>query len=98
MRNRAERRRFDEKKAMRKYRLYRSIYPSNREWADYLKNIGLNIYSKGKIHCSCPMCSGKAKYRGSSIPDKRKIASMKEDLEENDMPENLIKDRYERGW
>jgi len=28
---------------------------------------------KGKIHCSCRMCSGKTKYRGASLADRRKI-------------------------
>ena len=33
-------------------------------------------YSKGKIHCSCDMCSGKTKIRGFSRADMRKQDSM----------------------
>ena len=33
-------------------------------------------YSKGKIHCSCHMCSGKTKVRGLSISDMRKRDNM----------------------
>lgn len=33
-------------------------------------------YSKGKIHCSCPMCSTKTRRDGHKISDKRKLISM----------------------
>lgn len=33
-------------------------------------------YSKGKIHCSCPMCSTKTRKNGYKISDKRKLISM----------------------
>jgi hypothetical protein len=31
-------------------------------------------YSKGKIHCSCWMCSSKAKWHGISVSNLKKIA------------------------
>lgn len=40
------------------------------------------MYSKGKIHCSCWMCSGKTKVHGSTISDLR-------DMERLDYDERL---------
>ena len=40
----------------------------------------LGALSKGKIHCSCPMCS--AKYsREPSISDKKKLSNIKDQLD-----------------
>ena len=41
---------------------------------DYYKIDGK--YSKGKIHCSCPMCSSKTKLCGLSASDMRKRDSI----------------------
>lgn len=38
---------------------------------DYYRNDGQ--YDKGKIHCSCWMCSGKRKHHGLSMSDRRKM-------------------------
>ena len=48
---RAERRKQDFRKAKRKRNLSKKLY--DHEWYD-----NLHQYSKNKIHCSCPMCSG----------------------------------------
>ena len=55
---RAKRRHNDFKKAVRKRKLAREIYPSfaGDNWEYYHD---LHTYSKNKIHCSCPMCSEK---------------------------------------
>lgn len=37
---------------------------------------------KGKVHCSCPMCSTKTKYRGLKRQDKRGIDEMNSKLRE----------------
>lgn len=37
-------------------------------------------YSKGKIHCSCYMCSAKTNVRGWKISDQRKIDRANYDL------------------
>ena len=51
MRNRAEKRHNDWKKAIRKKKIINAY-----GW-DYYDN--LHQYSKNKIHCSCPLCSAK---------------------------------------
>ena len=43
---------------------------ANRYW--HYKHDGQ--YSKGKIHCSCWMCSGKTNVRGKSASDIRRMA------------------------
>lgn len=40
------------------------------------------ILSKGKIHCSCWMCSNKSKVRGLKISDLRKEAKIEDQLKE----------------
>lgn len=52
MRTRAERRRNNIIKSLRKQKLCQEIYHLN--WYD-----NLHEYSKNKIHCSCPMCAAK---------------------------------------
>lgn len=70
------------KHALRKRRIAREIL----KW-DYYNN--LHQYSKNKIHCSCPLCKGKAENFGDnsieqlSAADKKKIISINEQLEEN---------------
>lgn len=50
---RAKRRHNDVKKAIRKRKITREVYGEK----NYYDN--LHQYSKNKIHCSCPLCSGK---------------------------------------
>lgn len=51
---RAIRRKNDYSKALRKQSISQEIY--HHDWYD-----NLHEYSKNKVHCSCPMCSGMAK-------------------------------------
>ena len=85
-RGRAERRKNSICKALRKQAICRSAY--GFEW---YRRAGLHAYSKGKIHCSCPMCSYKTrgnvvKKQGLSecrmISDARKIADMQDQEKE----------------
>lgn len=39
-------------------------------------------YSKGKIHCSCPMCAVKTRVNGRKISEKRKLIEL-EDVRED---------------
>ena len=87
MRNRAEKRHNDWKKAIRKRKI-------TRLWGwqeDYYDN--LHQYSKNKIHCSCSLCRSKTNpKRGQgcgpgmnwSESDKRKLESMDEQIQELD--------------
>lgn len=50
----AEKRHNDWKKAIRKHKI--CLTRDGSEWYSHLHQ-----YSKNKIHCSCPMCSSKAK-------------------------------------
>lgn len=57
MRNRAERRHLNIKKALRKKKIsdnYGFAIYNNSHYYD-----NLHQYSKNKIHCSCPICSAK---------------------------------------
>ena len=51
-RTRADRRKMNTKKARRKQKIAKEVH--NISWYD-----NLHEYSKGKIHCSCPICSEK---------------------------------------
>ena len=88
MRNRAEKRHNDWKKAIRKRKITRSWGWSE----DYYDN--LHQYSKNKIHCSCPLCACKTrgktvKQTGGlgenwSIRDEKRIEEMEDQLLDNE--------------
>ena len=44
----------------------------------HVKHLG--VLSKGKIHCSCWMCSTKSKFLGRPISEQRRCLSIKEDI------------------
>ncbi len=91
MRNKAEKRHNDWRKAIRKRNIVRDIYGWNEGWYD-----NLHQYSKNKIHCSCPMCSAKTnnKHRSGargwepsenwSIHDEKRIEEMKDQILDNE--------------
>ena len=64
MRNRAEKRHNDWKKAIRKRRIVKEVYCWNDEWYD-----NLHQYSKNKVHCSCGICS---RYRKTNNHGRRR--------------------------
>lgn len=73
MRTRAERRKNDFKKAIRKKNIAESIYQITYD--------NIHKYSKNKIHCSCPSCTAKTNGKGVynknyNHADKIKIDSM----------------------
>ena len=74
MRNRAWRRKADWHHALRRRRM-------NPEWYTVLHR-----YSKGKIHCSCPLCACKTRRRHHrdswSLMDMRRRESMDEAMRE----------------
>lgn len=55
----------------------------------------LHQYSKNKIHCSCPVCRNKTWSLGDnsdaqrSISDQKKVANMREQMNELDNEENF---------
>lgn len=90
--NRAERRKKDFAKAIRKQKLAEQLY-NNSSWGheeEFHWYDNLHQYSKNKIHCSCYMCSCKSKNKGKrrylpgnyfpsynpSIRDKKQIDRM----------------------
>lgn len=82
MKTRAERRKTNFRKALRKKNICEHIYG----WGYY---DNLNQYSKNKIHCSCPMCTEKTNNssdwgmkRNYTHADRIKIDSMDSQLEE----------------
>ena len=91
MRETAEKRHNDWKKAIRKQKIVHNVYPKdmNNKPSEYYDN--LHQYSKNKIHCSCPLCRSKTNNKGSrfgpcenwSISDTRRIEEMKEQMMED---------------
>lgn len=83
MRETAEKRHNDWKKAIRKKKIINAY-----GW-DYYDN--LHQYSKNKIHCSCPLCRAKTAKRKNpwsggknwSINDERRIEEMEEQMMED---------------
>lgn len=41
------------------------------------------VLSKGKIHCSCWMCTGKSKYLGRPVSEQRRCLQIDEDIASN---------------
>lgn len=77
---RAERRKKDFSKAMRKKNLDKSIRPN---WQPWYSN--LHEYSKNKIHCSCPLCRFKNWYSGKdrkTTSDMKRLESAEEQIRE----------------
>lgn len=60
-RSRAYNRDVSVRKALRKRRIAKEVYPDGKEHPYYSN---LHQYSKNKIHCSCPICSAKTKNKG----------------------------------
>ena len=64
-RSRAERRKLNAKHAMRKRNKDRALRSHQVDFEDWYDN--LHEYSKGKIHCSCPACSGVSKTNSKKV-------------------------------
>ena len=81
---RARRRKNNWRKARRKEWIVRHIYCWDKGWYD-----NLHQYSKGKIHCSCPLCAAKTNPKRKRIgrgyvgKDLRRILEM--EYEEKEM-------------
>lgn len=76
-RTRGERRKRDYTKAVRKRNIAKAVYPSG-DTHPYYDN--LHQYSKGKIHCSCSMCSDKTNSKGSNGKGRRYDDGFREKL------------------
>ena len=89
MRNEAEKRHNDWRKAIRKRNIVRDIYGWDEGWYD-----NLHQYSKNKIHCSCPLCASKTRGKtvkktggpgeNWSIQDEKRIEEMNDQLLDNE--------------
>lgn len=44
------------------------------------------VLDKGKIHCSCWMCTGKSRYLGRPISEQRRCLDLQDELVVCDMP------------
>ena len=94
MKSRAMRRHNDWRKAIRKRNIVHDVFPKNDDGTvtDYYPH--LHQYSKGKIHCSCPLCSAKTKNKSPrrshawapsvnwDYADKKKIIDMEQQIED----------------
>ena len=74
MRTRAERRKNNFSKIRKRKQIVNDIY--NDGWC-YKHD---NQYSKGKIHCSCPLCTAKTKGGNYKHSDRQKIDNMDEQM------------------
>lgn len=83
-RTRAERRYNNVRKAMRKQKIARSVYPGEGESWNYYDN--LHQYSKNKIHCSCYSCSCKTRDRkkkySPTLKERRRMDEMEYEIKE----------------
>ena len=75
-RDRGEKRKIDFTHALRKKNKAETI----RINGDYPYYDNLHQYSKNKIHCSCPDCSGKTSRDGYTNSDKKKLLNFEEQL------------------
>ena len=82
MRTRAERRNLNIKKAVRKKTISDEWFNDKHHYYD-----NLHQYSKNKIHCSCPCCSLKTRYKKNygkvenwKHSDLRKIVALEEQI------------------
>ena len=75
MRTKAERRKNDYKHIAKKEYILKHVY-SNGAFDGVTRGGQIHRLDKGKVHCSCPMCADKEKYRGKRHSDKLKIESM----------------------
>ena len=73
MRTKAERRKNDYKHIAKKRKIIKDVYCDNT-LLDSL-NHQLHRLSKGKVHCSCPICATKTKKDGPSHSDLKKLAA-----------------------
>lgn len=72
MRNKAERRKNDYKHIAKKRKIIKDVY-QDRTLVQSLSH-QLHRLSKGKVHCSCPICTTKTKKDGPSHSDLKKLA------------------------
>lgn len=85
----ARRRKNDFRKAKRKEWIVKHVYGWPEGWYD-----NLHEYSKGKIHCSCPMCAAKTNPkrkrigRGYTGKDLRRIDEINYELRYEDYGED----------
>jgi len=96
MRETAEKRHNDWKKAIRKREIVHNVYPKDRDNKPTEFYDNLHQYSKNKIHCSCPMCSQKTNNKNRSgargyepstnwsIADTRRIEEMEDQILDNE--------------
>ena len=60
----------------RKYRIRKSLWGEEKT-IEYYDNVPKGTLSKGKVHCSCYLCSAKTKRDGWKPSDQKRINSMK---------------------
>ena len=75
-RNKAKRRHNDWVKTLHKRNIFKYV------WHDNLDGYPIHKLSKGKVHCSCPLCAAKTKTNGYSASDRRKIEAGNDSLKE----------------
>ena len=84
VRTRADRRHNNIKKAIRKQKIAKSVYPGEGESWNYYDN--LHQYSKNKIHCSCYSCScktrDKKKKYAPTLKERRRMNEMEYEIRE----------------
>lgn len=70
MRNKADRRFKSRMAIKRKENIVKYVYGENPK---EIKHYHGNYLNKGKVHCSCPMCSQKTRRNGFKHSDRKKM-------------------------
>lgn len=83
-RTKAERRHNDWVKIHRKANIVKNVF-EDEIWFDATFRGKEHKLSKGKVHCSCPMCSAKTRRNGYKISDLKKLESLQNSLDESEM-------------
>ena len=80
-RTKAERRKNDYKHIAKKERILKHVYEDGA-YDGFTKGGQTHRLSKGKVHCSCPLCSTKTKDNGRKHSEELRMLSMNEKEEE----------------
>ena len=94
-RTKAERRYQDWLHSLKKATIIKSVW-KDHTWFDGTYKDQMHRLSKGKIHCSCPICSAKSNRNGYTVSDLKKFEALQSSVEEADV--NLHISTPRRAW
>ena len=84
-RTRAERRHNDWTKIRKKANIIKHVLWDGEEWYNNYWESQEHRLSKGKVHCSCPLCRAKTRIEGYKISDLKKLEKLQSSVDESEM-------------